>query len=359
MTSSRSAAQSFSRTGSLPLAAIRGDVRSRRGISPPLYACPETAGRTAAAVRCTTIVHNWPALLSCPQASGRTRGARIFRWTSTFSAGVCGVSACRPRPHRPLPWGQASGVDAPCPELHLGLLGRSDDRLRVCSRAVSACPVSSLLGPSAAYDAGAGDKRTRTRPYPRRRVHTASRGRLRCLFAALQPIPCRRSSALPVFPAPCAIPPALRNAAKRGEHGCASQRTSRAVLCLPIHRALAFCRDCFVSFANPLHSARIPTGYTPMSYSRRTLDHLSALVSHFPPVLHPSELAFGPSEASTLPRNPPRAFQMHRQARRSPRVVSARLVRAPALLRVLLATALIYPAFPRPAWAFSPAWRGR
>lgn len=153
MTSSRSAAQSFSRTGSLPLAAIRGDVRSRRGISPPLYACPETAGRTAAAVRCTTIVHNWPALLSCPQASARTRGARIFRWTSTFSAGVCGVSACRPRPHRPLPWGQASGVDAPCPELHLGLLGRSDDRPRVCSRAVSACPVSPLLGPSAAYDA--------------------------------------------------------------------------------------------------------------------------------------------------------------------------------------------------------------
>lgn len=124
----------------------------------------------------------------------------------------------------------------------------------------------------------AGDKRTRTRPYPRRRVrysHTASRGRLRCLFAALQPIPCRRSSALTVFPAPCAIPPALRNAAKRGESGCASQRTSRAVLCLPIHRTLAFCRDCFVAFANPLHSARFPTGYTLMSYSRRSLDHLS------------------------------------------------------------------------------------
>lgn len=153
MTSSRSAAQRFSRTGSLSLAAFRGDVRSRRGISSPLYACPETAGRTAAAVRCTTIVHNWTALLSSPQAIHRARSARIFRWASTFSTGVCGVSACRPRPHPPLPWGQASSVDAPCPELHLGLLGRSDDRPRVCSRAVSACPVSPLLGPSAAYDA--------------------------------------------------------------------------------------------------------------------------------------------------------------------------------------------------------------
>lgn len=46
------------------------------------------------------------------------------------------------------------------------------------------------------------------------------------------------------------------------------------------------------------------------------------------------------------------------QARRSPRLVSARLVRAPALLRVLPATALIYPASPRPAWAFPPAWWG-